>query len=153
MPLRMPLLSGRRSAAIAKIIRRVAAKRQMTDYEVALVMADVFEGIIGDVAMGLPVTVPGFGMFAAVRWEPRVRDVAPYAAPRFAPSHVFRQDVRATCSSCPASAEDFARFCRQSHVTHYGKENGKAQRARAITFFRRFRENVRAQARKEGRDV
>lgn len=146
MALKIPFVStSDHSKPVSRVIRSVADKMGFSEGTAALTLSHFCEEIAKEVAMGNAVTIPAFGMFAPVRWEPRVGHEAPaIATPRFYPSQCFKNEVSLSCDPWP-KAERYYNNYRKNHTNY---KNKKVTRKTVHTGQKAFRDRVEAQCRR-----
>ncbi len=153
MSVQVPFLrKDQNSLPFRRIIERTAREMGLSDYSVALITSHIFEGIIREVAMGNAVSIPVLGMFAPVSWKPRVGTSEIHAAPRFAASRAFRNEVAMCCSPHPVAQQLFVNYTRNHHRSANPRPDDDRKGSTGFTGFSAFRDRVEAQARAVGID-
>lgn len=153
MSVQIPFLRKNQEALpIRRIIQRAAIEMNMSDFSTALIASHLFEGIIREVSMGNAVTIPILGMFAPVTWTPRVGQSPSHAAPRFAGSRAFRNQVAICCTPFPRAQQLFENYTRNHHRSANAPETDDRRTSSGFKGFQAWRDRVEAQARELGVD-
>lgn len=146
--MRMPFCSeSEKHLPLRKCLKRAADHSGITEYQAAMVVSFFWEELMEQVAVGQPVNLPGFGMFAPRAWQPRHDpEAAAYCFPAFSASRVFRQHVKRCCPPSGAAIDAILKH-RQHHHPSSRPERASARPSSAMAA---FRADLRAQARREG---
>ncbi|MCQ3949081.1 MAG: hypothetical protein DPW14_04555 [Planctomycetes bacterium] len=138
-------------APLRRIVKRAAGLTRMSEATVALVMSHFIEGIEIEVCYGNAVTIPGFGMFASVRWESRAYPGLVYPSPRFFVAKGFRNSVGLGTGPNVETERRVRNFIK-GHCVVPRMTEGKAGRATTHQAMKKLRDDIAAQARRYGID-
>lgn len=127
---------------LERCIEYASKKTGVDHYTAVLFMTHFLDQLADEVAKGHPVSVPGFGLFAAVfeRRGKRPGTAGDRVLPKFSPSQGFRNQV---AFSCPPDRAPTARFI--GHRDHGRFTQGRTEASRVFTAMENIRASIRRQ--------
>ena len=147
--IRIPFGDRRQRNALAHVVEGAAEAAGIGPYQLAVIMTHFFEQLALAVAAGETVTIPGFGQFVPVAWQPHDATQPKVALPRFLAATGFKQEVRQHCPITKAQNLDVSAYLRR-HATRIARSMTRARTSSAMDA---MRHRLMAQARRNYAEV